>query len=116
MAGTQMQEPTFLILSALAGGPRHGYALIEEVGVLSRGSVRLRAGTLYAALERLVDSGAIAPAGETVVDGRTRRHYALTDDGAAVLAAEADRLERNAVIARTGLARRLAPTTAGGAA
>ncbi|WP_219812673.1 MULTISPECIES: PadR family transcriptional regulator [unclassified Rathayibacter] len=116
MAGSQMQEPTFLILSALAEGPKHGYALIEEVSVLSRGSVHLRAGTLYTALERLVESGSIAPAGETVVNGRTRRHYVLTDAGAATLAAEAERLERNAVIARSKLRLRLSPSTAGGLA
>lgn len=113
MANSQMQEPTFLILTALAEGPKHGYALIEEIDALSRGTVRLRAGTLYTALERLVGSGTISRAGETVVNGRTRRHYALTDHGAVTLAAEAERLEANAAIARTKLRLRLNPSTAG---
>jgi PadR family transcriptional regulator PadR len=111
-----MQEPTFLILSALAGGSKHGYALIEEVSSFSRGTVQLRAGTLYTALDRLTQAGLIEPAGETVVNGRLRRHYALTGDGVKRLAAEAERLEANAAIAREKLRLRATAVTAGGIA
>jgi len=45
-----MQEATFLILTALADGSQHGYGIIAQVGEISGGRVRLRAGTLYAAL------------------------------------------------------------------
>ena len=37
-----LQEPTFLILTALAGGPLHGYGVIQEVSQLSAGRVVLR--------------------------------------------------------------------------
>ncbi|MGH9192307.1 MAG: PadR family transcriptional regulator, partial [Acidimicrobiales bacterium] len=48
-----MQEPTFFILAALARGQAHGYLLLRSVDELSQGRVRLRAGTLYSALDRL---------------------------------------------------------------
>ncbi|MEO3870364.1 hypothetical protein ABGB18_16245 [Nonomuraea sp. B12E4] len=41
-----MQEPTFLILTALASGPQHGYGVIADVHRISDGQVQLRAGTL----------------------------------------------------------------------
>jgi DNA-binding PadR family transcriptional regulator len=91
-----MREPTFLVLAALADGAKHGYALIREVNVISDGRVTLRAGTLYAALDRLAGEGLVRQSGEEVVDGRLRRYYDLTDAGAEVLAAQATRLRRNA--------------------
>ncbi|MEX5709453.1 MULTISPECIES: PadR family transcriptional regulator [unclassified Parafrankia] len=91
-----IREPTFLVLAALADGAKHGYALIREVDTISQGRVTLRAGTLYAALARLADQGLVRQRGEEVVDGRLRRYYDLTDAGAEVLAAQADRLRANA--------------------
>jgi DNA-binding PadR family transcriptional regulator len=44
-----MREPTFLILTALAAGPQHGYGIMTDIGQISGGQVRLRPGTLYAA-------------------------------------------------------------------
>ncbi|HAM27590.1 MAG TPA: PadR family transcriptional regulator [Microbacteriaceae bacterium] len=90
-----MREPTFLILTALADGRKHGYALIGEADTLSNGRVRLKVGTLYAALDRLQAQGLVAAAGDEVVDGRLRRYYALTDDGAGQLSEEVARLESN---------------------
>lgn len=52
MTKNAMQEATFLILTALASGSQHGYGLITEVTGISGGRVRLRAGTLYTALDR----------------------------------------------------------------
>jgi DNA-binding PadR family transcriptional regulator len=98
-----MREPTFMILSVLAPGPLHGYGVIRSVEAASQGRVRLRAGTLYAALDRLTHEGLVVPHGQEVVDGRLRRYYALTDDGAAALAAEVDRLRRNVHVAVQGL-------------
>ncbi|MQY07721.1 hypothetical protein ACRB68_58230 [Actinomadura sp. RB68] len=106
-----MQEPTFLILTALADGPQHGYGIIADVEQISAGRTRLRAGTLYAALDRLQADGLIAPDREEVVDGRLRRYYRLTDDGAAALAAEAAALRRRTEAAE----RRLASFRLGGA-
>ncbi|EWT05711.1 PadR family transcriptional regulator [Intrasporangium chromatireducens Q5-1] len=103
-----MQEPTFLVLTALAGGPRHGYAVMREVTAASEGRVRLRAGTLYAALERLEAEGLVRACDSEVVDGRRRRYYELTDQGAARLAEEAARAAANAARAKRALAARTA--------
>jgi DNA-binding PadR family transcriptional regulator len=92
MALTPLQEPTFLILTALAEQPRYGYEVIQAVGELSGGRVTLRAGTLYGAFDRLTDSGWITVDREEIVDGRLRRYYRLADAGADVLAAETTRL------------------------
>jgi PadR family transcriptional regulator len=108
MTGPPLQEPTFLILTALASGPLHGYGVIQEVAALSGDQVRLRAGTLYGALDRLAEQGLVAADREEIVDGRLRRYYVLTDDGAAVLDAEAQRLARNAQAAAARLRGRAA--------
>jgi DNA-binding PadR family transcriptional regulator len=96
MTATEMREPTFLVLAALADGRKHGYALISEAATLSDGRVQLKVGTLYAALDRLSDEGLVQSAGEEVVDGRHRRYYELSDAGAERLATEAARLASNA--------------------
>lgn len=84
-----MREPTWLVLTALATGRLHGYGIVGEVKELSGGRLHLRAGTLYAALDRLVSEGLVVAAGEEVVEGRFRRYYGLTVDGRATLAVEA---------------------------
>ncbi len=101
-----MQEPTFLILTALADGAQHGYGIITDIEGISAGRIRMRAGTLYAALDRLRAEGLIAADREEVVDGRLRRYYRLTDDGAAALAAEVDALRRRTETAARRLAAR----------
>lgn len=98
-----MQEATFLILTALASGSQHGYGIITDISEISGGRVRLRAGTLYTALDRLRADGLIAIEREEVVDGRLRRYYLLTSDGAAALRTEATRLRANASAALTRL-------------
>jgi DNA-binding PadR family transcriptional regulator len=112
MSGRAMQEATFLILTALADGSQHGYGIITEVEQISGGRVRLRAGTLYTALDRLRADGLVAVDGEEVVEGRLRRYYRLTPEGTKVLAAEAARLQANAAAALA----RLRPGLAGGLA
>jgi len=47
---TPLREPTFLILTALARTPQHGYGILQDVAGISGGRVHLKAGTLYAAL------------------------------------------------------------------
>ena len=84
-----MHEPTFLILTSLAEGRKHGYALISDAAELSDGRVTLKVGTLYAALDRLAREGLIIAAGEEVADGRLRRYYELTGVGRQQLADEA---------------------------
>jgi DNA-binding PadR family transcriptional regulator len=91
-----MQEATFLILTALADRSQHGYGIINEVLDISGSRVRLRAGTLYTALDRLRADGLIDVDREEIVDNRLRRYYRLTPEGGRRLAAEAARLQANA--------------------
>lgn len=98
-----MQDPTFLILTALATGPKHGYAVTQDVAELSEGTVTLRAGTLYGALDRLVEQELITVDHQEVVDGRLRRYYRLTDRGASRLAERARRLRKQAEAAESRL-------------
>jgi DNA-binding PadR family transcriptional regulator len=98
-----MQEATFLILTALAGGSQHGYGIITDVERISDRHVRLRAGTLYSALERLRADGLIEVDREEIVDSRLRRYYRLTGTGQERLAAEAARLQAHAVVAMSRL-------------
>lgn len=101
-----MQEATFLILTALAAGSQHGYGIISDVATISERRVRLRAGTLYSALDRLRLDGLIDVDREEIVDSRLRRYYRLTPEGSMRLAAEAARFRSNAAaaLARLGLA------------
>jgi PadR family transcriptional regulator PadR len=98
-----MQEATFLILTALAGGTRHGYGIITEVAAISDERVHLRAGTLYTALDRLRAERLIEIDREEIVENRLRRYYRLTETGKQLLAAEAARLRANADVALTRL-------------
>jgi DNA-binding PadR family transcriptional regulator len=99
MTTRAMQEATFLILTALAAGSQHGYGIITDVEKISDGRVRLRAGTLYTALDRLRADGLIGVDREEVVDNRLRRYYRLTPAGSTLLAAEAAKLQVNAAAA-----------------
>ncbi|MFI5844808.1 PadR family transcriptional regulator [Catenuloplanes sp. NPDC051500] len=99
-----MHEPTFWILTAMIDAPRHGYGLIKQVVELSGGQRRLQAGTLYAALDRLVGEGLVEVDHEETIDGRPRRYYRLTRQGASALTAETARLEHTARTARRLLA------------
>ena len=107
-----MQEATFLILTALAAGTQHGYGIISDVTEISGGQVKLLAGTLYTALDRLRADGLIGVDREEVVDNRLRRYYRLTPEGEKRLAAEAARLHAHA----TAAMRRLNLNLAGGVA
>ena len=102
-----LREPTYFVLASLLDGPLHGYGVIKRAAELSHGRVRIRAGTLYGALDRLIEEGWVAFDGEEVVDGRLRRYYRLTGAGEAALLAEADRLRQAADIVQTRRAGRL---------
>ena len=103
-----LQEPTFLILTALLREPLHGYALLGEVESISGGRVRLRVGTLYAALDRLSREGLVEVASEAVVSGRLRRTYQVTTAGSQALAVEVERMSTLIDRARTQLRGRVA--------
>ena len=81
------------VLLSLAGGERHGYAILKDVERQSASQLRFGPGTIYGTLQRLMDAGWVeeteAPAEAT--DPR-RRYFRLTRDGRAALRAEVDRL------------------------
>ena len=76
-----------LLLSVLAAGPAHGYAVITALRARSGGTFDLPEGTVYPALHRLERAGLLASSWADA-EGRRRRVYALTADGEAALAAE----------------------------
>jgi DNA-binding PadR family transcriptional regulator len=90
-----MSEQTFLVLTALAEEPLHGYAIVQAVEQLSEGRMVLRVGTLYGVLDRLVADGLAERDREEVHQGRLRRYYKLTDSGVRALQAEVARLSAN---------------------
>jgi PadR family transcriptional regulator, regulatory protein PadR len=87
-----MREPTYFILAALVDAPSHGYGIIQEAESLSGGRVRLTAGTLYPALERLTKEGLVERDREELVSGRRRRYFRLTGTGERALAEETARM------------------------
>jgi DNA-binding PadR family transcriptional regulator len=89
-------DPPLLVLSSLAGGPKHGYAIVTDVEAMS--GVHLGPGTLYGALARLEDEGLI----ESLPASGRRRPYRITGAGAAALE---QRLQTIATVAEQGLAR-----------
>lgn len=94
--GERSTDPTLLVLTSLAEGPKHGYAITTDVEQLS--GVRLGPGTLYGALSRLEDRGLI----EALPADDRRRPYRLTSEGSAALEEQLRSLE---VVARRGLER-----------
>jgi DNA-binding PadR family transcriptional regulator len=90
--------PATLILSSLAGAPKHGYALTKDIEQFA--GVRLAPGTLYEALTRLERQGLI----EALESEDRRRPYRLTTSGVAALKVHLDAQRR---VTEVGL-RRLA--------
>src|SRR5919107_1474283 len=95
-SGAAMREPTYFLLATLLDGPLHGHGIIKRAEQISDGRVRLAAGTLYAALDRLTREGLIEAVHQETVNGRLRQYYALTDGGATAVHAEAERMARAA--------------------
>ena len=75
----RFSEPALLVLASLAEGPKHGYAMMQDI--LEFHGARMEPGTLYGVLARVEQRGWISP---LPVEGR-RRPYRLTTSGAAVL-------------------------------
>ena len=90
MATIALTEAVYYILLSLME-PMHGYGIMQNVESLSGGRVRLAAGTLYGAINTLLEKGWImALPGEK--DSR-KKEYVITEDGKAVLKAEIQRLK-----------------------
>ena len=84
-----LTETTYYILLSLYT-PRHGYGIMQQAERLSNGRVRLAAGTLYGALNSMVDRGWIIQL--PMVDESRRKEYRLTEKGLQVLQNEVTRL------------------------
>jgi DNA-binding PadR family transcriptional regulator len=98
-----LTETTFYLFLSMAGGPRHGYAILKDVQELSAGRVVLSTGTLYGAIKRLVEQGLIeriesSPLAESI---HPRKEYQLTSLGKRLFEAEFARLQNLVSAART---------------
>jgi DNA-binding PadR family transcriptional regulator len=107
MARKTLSVPVLHIMLALADGPRHGYAIKQDVESRTHGATRLGPGTLYEAIQRLEDGGLIeeatlarevAPANGQEAQ---RRYYQLTERGWTVLSDELRQLGQLVDVART---------------
>ena len=105
-----LTEVIYFILLSLASELRHGYSILKDVEVLSRGRIVFSTGTLYGALKRLLDQGWIERRDDNVADesGRPRKAYTLTDLGRRILAAELNRLRELLRVARVRVTREAA--------
>lgn len=105
LSNLPLREPTFLILLSLAPGPRHGYAILKEVESLSEGRVKMSTGTLYGAIERLLDQAWIRRVDDPMPNetNRERKSYELTDLGRKMLEAEIARLRKLVSVAQARL-------------
>lgn len=92
----RFSEPALLVMISLADGPKHGYAMTQDIERVS--GQKLGPGTLYGAITRLESRGWIEP---LPADDR-RRPYRLTGAGQRVLRARLDSLR---AMARVGQAR-----------
>jgi DNA-binding PadR family transcriptional regulator len=92
----RFSDPSLLILASLAGGPKHGYAMMEDIEAMA--GVHLGPGTLYGALARLEQRGLIEP---LPAEDR-RRPYRLTGAGVRALREQLTSLEE---FSQTGLQR-----------
>jgi len=98
-------EPAVLVLTSLAGGEKHGYALIQDIETFAR--VSLGPGTLYGAITRLEERGLIEP----LATQDRRRPYRITASGRAALAEAVREMQTLADVGATrlGFGRRAGP-------
>lgn len=97
-----------MVLSVLAGGPKYGYLLQQELKLASRGQVALQAGTLYPLLHRLELDKLVRCKWDDST-GRRRKWYELTDRGRKRLSAQAHEWQQFADCLRSILAPVLDP-------
>lgn len=82
-----MSDPTLLVLTSLAGGDKHGYAMMDDIERFS--DVRLGPGTLYGAITRLEQRGWISPVGPQ----DRRQPYTITGAGREYLTGELRKMQ-----------------------
>jgi DNA-binding PadR family transcriptional regulator len=102
-----LTETTYLILLSLSQSPKHGYAIMKDVRMLSENRVVLSTGTLYGALRRLLDQGWITRADDVDPGSnkRDRKVYSLNEYGRRVLNNEIARLRKLLIITEQRLAK-----------
>ena len=105
-------DPGLLVMGSLSSGPKHGYAIIQDVEQTTGN--RLGPGTLYGALARLEERGLIEALEEE--DGSPRRPYRLTARGVTVLEEQLEGMRRFAALGRQRLRRGGAVSGAGAGA
>ena len=93
-------DPWLLILTSLADGPRHGYAIMTDIAAFS--GVRMEPGSLYGALSRLERRGWVRP----LDTDERRRPYQITAAGQEILAEQVTTMQQIVQVARlrTGMA------------
>jgi DNA-binding PadR family transcriptional regulator len=87
-------EPWLLILTSLADGPKHGYAIMTGVAAFSGG--RMEPGTVYRALSRLERRGLVRP----LATAERRRPYQITAAGQEILAGQVTTMQQIVRVAR----------------
>jgi len=100
-----LTEPVLLVLLSLAEQPRHGYSILKDVERMSDARVTLSTGTLYGALQRLLQQGWIERFKEDET-ARDRRAYRLTAQGRKILQAEVVRMKHLTKLAGLRTAKR----------
>ena len=100
-----LTEPVLLVLMSLAERPRHGYSILKDIESMSDGRVQLSTGTLYGALQRLLDDGWIERVEEDNAP-RDRRTYRLTSRGRRNLQMEIERMRHLTKLASLRVARK----------
>ena len=91
----------FHMLLALADGDKHGYGIMQAVEAETHGQMRIRTGSLYGAIRRMIEAGLIEETSERPdpeLDDERRRYYGLTDFGRRVLTVEAARIAQALVV------------------
>jgi DNA-binding PadR family transcriptional regulator len=106
-----LRPASYFVLASLLDGPLHGYAIAARAGELSDGGVRLTAGTLYGALDRMAARGLVQVDREETVEGRLRRYYRLSDQGRDAVVQEAERLAAAARVVQRPRVRAAGRTT-----
>lgn len=99
MANPAMTEAVYYILLSLME-PMHGYGIMQNVEQLSNGRVRLAAGTLYGAINTLLEKGWIVAVAEDNFSekgfshdkGNRKKEYLITEQGKEMLRGEIARL------------------------
>ena len=90
MSNQALTEAVYYILLSLTK-PMHGYGIMQNVEKLSNGRVKLAAGTLYGALNTLLEKGWISALSDE--NKSRKKEYLITDNGKEVLYSEIDRLK-----------------------